>query len=207
MLSISSILSSADTLGTGFLPVKEEEWWFAVGNKKYWKENDKDDLLISFTSIGGHVEDGEGIIDATLREVKEETGNNATISSADQTFIIEAEIIEENVFNFQIKSKELINIEDTPNPWIIYKVKTISGLLGVVVYQGEFDGQPYPQAEVPALICLPPGLLQQCPILLKSSLSNGAKLLEQDDKIPRNALIYPFGSATIIKELINSSSS
>ena len=201
MKTIPNILSAADVLGTGFLPYKKEDWWFAIGNEKYWKRNKKNDLLISFTSIGGHVEQGEGMVDATLREVKEETGINAIITSANETYFIEGTIVEGDTFNFQIDNYNKINVEETLIPWIIYKAKTKDGLLGVVVYQGKFESLPFPQAEVPALIRIPPKLLGKCPTSLNSLLTQGAKLLEQKNELPKNAIIYPFGSAKIIQKL------
>jgi 8-oxo-dGTP pyrophosphatase MutT (NUDIX family) len=201
MISTLEILGTVNNLGTGFLPVDENDWWFAIGNKKYWKIDSNSELMISFTSIGGHVERNESILDGTHREIKEETGINARIISAEKTLFIEAEIIENEIFNFNILSQKFVQVNDKIKPRIIYRSQNKDKTLGVAVFHGEFLKIPFPHAEVPALICLPPKLLNKCPVSLQSLLASGTKLKEQEN-IPRVAKIYPFGSASIIFDLI-----
>ncbi len=202
---ITELLSNASVLGTGFLPSNEQKWWFAVGNEKYWKGGNLKDLKISFTAIGGHVERGESIIEATLREITEETGSEAKLKDSKETLFVTAELKEEEIFDFQIQSIKEIKVLDKPAPYIIYTVKRKNDTLGVVVYKGTFATEPYPQMEVPALLYLPPGLLQQTPRTLAELLDLGAKIREQNEEIPREAIIYPFGSATILQSILKNS--
>ncbi|MHA2364469.1 MAG: hypothetical protein ACXAC7_10960, partial [Candidatus Hodarchaeales archaeon] len=67
--SLSTLKSNCSKLGTGFLPVTLDNWWFAVGKKDYWRQSDSNKLMISFTAIGGHVASKESFIEATTREV------------------------------------------------------------------------------------------------------------------------------------------
>ncbi|MHA1992198.1 MAG: NUDIX domain-containing protein [Candidatus Hodarchaeales archaeon] len=201
--SIKKLLQNCSVLGTGFIPSTQKEWWFAVGNKKYWKKLENGQLMISFTAIGGHVERNESFIEAILREIKEETGSHAIIEESEETYYVNAQLIEEDIFDFKIDSIEKVIISDTPKPWIIYSLKRESDNLGVVVYRGELKEDFFPNAEVPALIYLPPDLLNKCPISLEKLLDAGAKIKEQDEAIPRKAFIYPFGSMKIVQELLN----
>ena len=200
---IEDLIQTADVLGTGFIPIDEKNWWFAVGNKKYWKRQQNNELMISFTAIGGHVEKGESILDATLREIQEETGTKATIYQSDDTLFITADLQEKPVFNFQIKTMERIEIEANPKPRLLYVVQREHDKLGVVVYQGRFQSEPSPQMEVPALICLPPDLLTKTPLTLSKLLSLGAKIKEQYEEIPRDSILYSFGSAKILQAFLN----
>ena len=198
---IENLFQNVDVLGTGFIPVKHSEWWFAVGNKKYWKKQ-KNQLMISFTAIGGHVEEGESFKEATLREIQEETGTTAIIQNSHETLFVTAEVQEAPVFDFQIKTIELVNIVDEPRPYLLYLAQRKTDTLGVVVYKGYFQSDPIPQMEVPALLYLPPDVLIKTPMKLTNLLSSGAKIKEQLDEIPREAIIYPFGSATIIQSIL-----
>lgn len=129
--SVKALLSQAQVLGTGFIPINKEQWWFAVGNEKYWKILDQSTLYISFTAIGGHVEKGESLVEATLREVQEETGTDATLQNSNQTLFVTAVLKEESIFNFQIQSIEHVEIIDQPIPYITYVVKRQFDTLGI----------------------------------------------------------------------------
>jgi len=201
--SLAELRSKSTILGTGFIPVNEENWWFAVGNEKYWKGKDNN-LAISFTAIGGHVEEGESFEEATLREIQEETGVEARLYNNNETYVIEAVSEEQEQFNFQIQSLERVEVHENPRPYIMYTAKMQNDVLGVVVYKGSFGTEPHPQMEVPALLCLPPTLLNQTPASLSSLLDSGARIREQEgNTIPREAIIYPFGSASILEKILN----
>jgi hypothetical protein len=205
--SIKKLLHNCSVLGTGFIPSNQKEWWFAVGNKKYWKTSENGQLMISFTAIGGHVERNESFIEATLREIKEETGSDATIEESEETYYIQAQLLEEGIFDFKIETFEKVIISDIPKPWIIYSLKRRSDSLGVVVYRGELKTNFFPSAEVPALIYLTPDLLNMFPCSLEKLIVAGAKIKEQDFLIPRKAIFYPFGSIKIVQELLNKDNS
>ncbi|MHA2366365.1 MAG: hypothetical protein ACXAC7_20580, partial [Candidatus Hodarchaeales archaeon] len=148
----------------------------------------------------GHVASKESFIEATTREVREETGSGIEIITNQENFYVEAVIQDHTRWKFSILNSQKIKIIEEPKPWIIYRAKINSDHLGVVVYRGRFLSQPKPSAEVPALIKLPPRLLTQCPKSLKYLQSIGAELLEQNQYIiHREAVLYPFGSAEIIK--------
>lgn len=200
--TIPSILKDCTILGTGFIPSKYDDWWFAIGNKKYWKKSENRVDMISFTAIGGHVEENESFLEATLREIKEETGSEALLDESQETYYVKAQLIEQEIFEFKINSLEKVNISDDPKPWIVYTLDRESDILGVVVYRGELKAIIHPSAEVPALIKLTPELLLKCPSSLQKLLELGAKIKEQGDPIPRNAILYPFGSIKIVDELI-----
>lgn len=206
LMKIDELLSNATILGTGFIPINENSWWFAIGNEKYWKRSSQG-LQISFTAIGGHVEEGESFVEATIREIQEETGTEANLVASDQTYYVTAVQEENEKFDFQIQSISPIKVKDNPAPYIIYSVKIKSDVLGVIVYKGEFASDPYPQMEVPALFRLSPQLLQQTPAILSELVKAGGKIREQKDKIPREAIMYPFGSATIIQAILKTANS
>ena len=121
--NIEEILADATVFGTGFIPVDEKQWWFAVGNKKYWKKNNKEQLRISYTAIGGHVEEGETFIDATLREVNEETGVDASIQDSIESYYVEADLDDKSMYNFQVRFIKPIRLDESIRPWIIYKLQ------------------------------------------------------------------------------------
>lgn len=200
---IDQLFTDSITLGTGFIPTERENWWFAVGNKKYWRETTKKKLMISFTAIGGHVEPDETIVEAALREIREETGVDAKLleNPHNPTQLVEAVSTEKTFFDFTILKIHEILLDEIITPWIVYIVKQPNRDLGVAVFQGKFTKEPYPQAEVPALLKLSSDLILECPTPLETLLESGAEIREQK-LIPRNAVIYPFGSAKILQYLL-----
>lgn len=200
--TIEGLLEDATVFGTGFIPITEDQWWFAIGNEKYWKKAENNQLMISFTAIGGTVEQNEPFIDAIYREVKEETGVDAIIYDSNKSMYIEGNSDDNDKSIFHISEIRKITFAKEPRPWIVYKLYRKDDTLGVAVYKGKFSNEPYPRREVPALLLLPPTKLLQCPKKLSSLLDTGAIIREQDEPIPREAIIYSFGSATILQQLL-----
>jgi len=180
---VSDLLKYAQ-LGNGVILKYKTRFLFTVGKKDYWKR-DKGSYTITFTNTGGHVEEGESILTATRREVKEELGCEVDFQSATQTLYC----------NLESPKFQIYTLKDKITPILIYNSQEMK--MSVCVYLGHIFSLPEPKSEVPAILLLPPKLIHGGP--LDQLLANGASIYEQIEKvIPKSAIMTPFGSAYLL---------
>jgi 8-oxo-dGTP pyrophosphatase MutT (NUDIX family) len=160
---------------------------FALGKEEYWNKTTLP-WTITYTNIGGMVEPGESMLAATKREAFEESGCKVKIIPAPQTLHC---ILEERIYtSYQLK--------DEYPPILIYNTTNLS----VCVYVAKCNTPPTPQREVPALLFLPPSILQGG--LLRDILQAGGILKEQiKESIPQNVNLHPWGSADLLASDFN----
>ena len=168
--------------GNGVILQWEKRFVFAIGKERFWDKTTTP-WAITFTNIGGKVELGESMLDATKREVFEETGCKVELLPAPQTLYC------------TLEDREFIqyHLEDKCPPILIYNTTGLS----VCVYLARTVTIPIPQHEVPALLLLPPSSLHGGP--LEHLLQSGSILKEQmPGTILRIATLRPWGSAALL---------
>lgn len=157
---------------------------FALGNEKYWKMTDTH-WIITYTNTGGHVESNETIVEATKREVLEEIGCEINLLSSKRTMKC----------SLEVPGISYHELDDEICPILIYDSETLK--MSSCIYLGSIRSNPTPNMEVPALVFLPPPLIQGG--ALTSLLNAGARLITQDEReIPKNTFLKPFGSVELL---------
>ena len=183
------LLGASTRFGNGVIIHYRGRLLFAVGKEAFWKTEDGA-LTITYTGVGGKLEQGEGFVESTHREAVEELGTEVCLLSAKTTL----------VYDFDAHTKYFVALHDPVNPAIVY-TKTLNerDTLGVCTYLATLNGEPKPSREVPALLLLSEEQLSE-DITLTKLLENGALIIEQRP-IPRNAVMKPFGTATILRNV------
>ncbi len=180
----ASDLLEYEQKGNGIILLWQSRFVFAIGKESYWNKATTP-WTITFTNIGGNVELGESMIEATKREAFEEIGCEIDLFPAPQTLYC---ILEAREFTTYA-------LEDECPPILIYNTPKLS--LSVCVYLAQTTTAPVPQHEVPALLLLPPSALHGGP--LKQLIQDGGTLQEQvKGAIPYTAILQPWGSATLL---------
>lgn len=143
------------------------------------------------------------------REVREETNSDIKLINSSVTLYVESEIKTEPIYSFEnIQMRTLSDFEIKSfnvKPWIIYKTTfPNNNTLGVFVFKGKLLTDPTPNLEVPALLEISSETIKNLPLTLADIVDNyQGIIIEQNQKIiPRDAIIYPFGSAEIIKKML-----
>lgn len=141
-----------DSEGTAFLIFDKGFSLFTISKPSYWKHQDNNEL-ISYSCVGGKLEEGENPIEAGKREVYEEIGTDVHIFSSKVTHLIDLR-----------SNKKVIEYNQAIKPFAIYYTKFSenleedsenSTLLGrVYVYFANLLGDPSPSSEIPALLWL-----------------------------------------------------
>lgn len=188
-MKIKDFIMKDAKYGNGLIIKWHDKLLFAIGKKDFWKK-DNGRTIVTYTAVGGNLEQGESFIESSHREALEELGTDIEIISSDNTIL----------FNFESRKKKYINLEEKIKPAIIYyKILQSQDKLSVCTYLAQLKGNPKPSMEVPALL-----LLKENQLLKNNTLSellkNGAEIIEQTN-IPRNSTMKPFGSAEILREL------
>ncbi|MFX1298213.1 MAG: NUDIX domain-containing protein [Promethearchaeota archaeon] len=175
--------------GNGLIVRYKKKFLFAVGKEKFWR-NKEGLLVITYTAVGGNLEREETFVESALREAREELGVEVTIKSAINTLF----------FDFETKEKKFVKLNETINPAIIYnKILPGNDKLAVCTFIAYLKNVPKPSMEVPALLLLKEEQLFEDKSL-RTLLEEGAEILEQRP-IPRNAIMRPFGTAMILRDL------
>lgn len=181
----TSDLLKYKSLGNGVILCDQGRLLFTVGKEAYWNRNK--DLTITYTNTGGHVESGETIIESTHREVQEELDCDVQLQSVERTLLCD---LEDPIFTSYV-------LDDEITPILIYNSQILK--ISVCVYLGKLVSIPTPHSEIPAIIHITPHLISGG--LLLDLLNKNCILQEQvQNRIPRNALMIPFGSAKILAE-------
>lgn len=165
----------------GFLwAISKPNLWKVVHGKSY----------VSFSGIGGGVEDRESFEGAALRECREETGCELRITRSLTTYIldeVEGSVSEQN--------------EDT-RPFMIWRKKLVGRkTLVVYTYLGRITGTPRPKQEVPALLYAPIEELFRHRTPTIREVIEGGSLLVGRERIPRSAFLRPWGTPCYLREL------
>jgi len=187
---IKDLNSKGFRLGNGLIIKYKGKFLFAIGKNKFWKkENGK--LVITYTGVGGKLEKEENFIDSSIREAKEEIDSAISIKSDKKTLF----------YDFNKNSKKIIHLKEKIKPAIIYRKSNEYGRWFVCIYNCSLKSEPKPSSEIPALILLKKKQIYE-EKSLKELLNEGAEIIEKE-KIPRNAILRPYGSAEILKDRIN----
>ena len=186
-----------DSEGTAFLIFNMGFSLFAISEPNYWKHQDNSEL-ISYSCVGGKLEEGESAIEAGKRESYEELGIDVRIHSSKVTYLID----------FQL-NKQVIEFNQSIKPFAIYYTKFSEkpgedsenwSLLGrVYVYFASLLGDPFPSSEIPALLWLKwEDMLFNIsnPMRFNEILSKG--LIIEKVEIPNNSYFIPVMTPEII---------
>ncbi len=173
-------------LGNGLILKYKDRFIFTIGKEDYWRIVEGS-YIITYTDTGGHVEEGETIIDSARREVKEELGCEVDLYSSLQTLYC----------SLETPKIKICALKDKIAPILVYNSHEMK--MSVCVYLGYISSQPNPQREVPAILLLPSKLIHGGP--LDQLIANGATIHEQiENYIPRDAFMTPFGSARLLAD-------
>ena len=129
-----------DRLGTGALVIGSDgRMLWCIGPERFWLKRDGCEI-VTYTAIGGKAEVGESLQSATLRELREESGCEASLLPALSTVVHD---LDTGVW-------EYCEITGMPNPAVLYS----SGRTGfsVAAYWARLEGTPKPSMEIPALL-------------------------------------------------------
>ncbi|NIO21729.1 MAG: NUDIX domain-containing protein [Candidatus Aenigmarchaeota archaeon] len=180
----ASELLEYDQKGNGIILLWQNRFVFTIGKESYWNKATIP-WTITFTNIGGNVELGESMIEATKREAFEEIGCEINLLPAPKTLYCILETREYTIYA----------LRDECPPILIYNTPKLS--MSVCVYLAQTTTIPVPQHEVPALLLLPPASLHGGP--LEQLIQDGGTLQEQvKGTIPRTAILRPWGSAALL---------
>lgn len=178
--------------GTGIIAKYNDRFVFAIGSNRFWTQEEVD-LSITYTAIGGKVEEGETFVSAAIREAQEEA--NTEVDLIDSTKTLLWDFTTENCRIVRLKEKMI-------RPVIIYKRRS-DYMWVVYVFLSSFKTEPRPSMEVPALLLMHKNfLIDKRYISVEEHIKRGNIILEQEkNTIPRDAILKPFGSAKIINDL------
>jgi len=183
-MKIKDLIPDKSKLGNGLIIKHKGKFLFALGKKKFWKkENGK--LVITYTGVGGKLEEGEDFMNSSIREAKEEIDADILIKSSNKTLF----------FDFNKNTKKVVYLDEKIKPAIIYKRTNEYGKWFVCIYNCSLKSKPKPSSEIPAIMLLKQSQLKGGDI--KELLKKGAKIIEKE-KIPREAILKPYGSAEIL---------
>lgn len=189
-MKIEDLIMKDSRQGTGLIIKYSGKYIFAVGKESFWQRNNKG-LTITYTAVGGSVEPEEDFLKCAYREAEEELGTPVEIISSNESIF----------YDFETRRKKKVVLEESTAPWIIYNMSSGNQGLSVCVYIAKLKTAPKPLAEIPALILLTSKQVISNELKpLSVLLEEGAEIIEQR-KIPRDALMMPFGSAEILKTL------
>lgn len=178
--------------GTGIIIPFKDKYVFAIGNEKFWKK-DGSNLIITYTAVGGNLERGESFLDSARREAKEEIGVEIELVSSPNTLI----------FNLDNMKRRIAKSKDRVRPVIVYN-KTLSSKERLYVYvylSNPLKATPRSYMEVPSLLLLHKyQMIAKEDKKLEDLLSEGGEIVERRS-IPRDAILKPFGSAEVLKQL------
>lgn len=177
--------------GTGLIIRHTERYLFAIGKENFWQQNNQQ-LIITYSAVGGTREQDESFLECAYREAKEELGVHVKIFGRKKSIF----------YDFGTKKKEIVALEEKEAPWLVYSMPRDRQGLAVCVYLAKLKkDSPNPSMEIPALILLTPVQVIACGSqTLSTLLKDGAEIFEQRE-IPRNAIIKPFGTAEILQTL------
>lgn len=97
-----------DSEGTAFLIFDKGFSLFTISKPSYWKHQDNSEL-ISYSCVGGKLEEGESAIEAGKREAYEELGIDVRIHSSKVTYLIDFQLNKQVIeFNQSIKPLQFI---------------------------------------------------------------------------------------------------
>jgi len=186
-----------DSEGTAFLIIDKDFNLFTISKPSYWKHQDNSEL-ISYSCVGGKLEEGESAIEAGKREAYEELGIDVRIHSSKVSYLIDLQL-----------NKQVIEFNQSIKPFAIYYTKFSekpeedsenSTLLGrVYVYFASLLGDPSPSSEIPALIWLKwEDMLFNIsnPMHFNEILSKGRIIVKVE--IPNNSYFIPVMTPEII---------
>jgi len=178
--------------GTGIIAKHNDRFVFAIGSNRFWMQEEVD-LSITYTAIGGKVEEGETFVSAAIREAQEEANTDVDLIDSTKTLL----------WDFTTGNCRIVRLkEKIIRPVIIYKRRG-NDMWVVYVFLASFKTEPRPNIEVPALLLLHKNfLIDKRYISVEEHIKRGNIILEQEkNAIPRDAILKPFGSAKIINDL------
>lgn len=141
-----------DSEGTAFLIIDKDFSLFTISKPSYWKHQDNSEL-ISYSCVGGKLEEGENAIEAGKREAYEELGIDVRIHSSKVTYLIDLQLNKQVIeFNQSIKPFAIYNTKFSEKPEEDSENSTLLGR--VYVYFASLLGDPSPSSEIPALLWL-----------------------------------------------------
>jgi 8-oxo-dGTP pyrophosphatase MutT (NUDIX family) len=187
------VMKSEIRSGTGIIAKYNDRFIFAIGNKRFWTQ-EKGSLTITYTAIGGKVEEGETFVSAAIREVQEESDTQVDLIDSPKTLL----------WDFTTRKSKIVRLEEKmTKPVIIYKRADDDAIWVVYVFLANFKTEPIPKMEVPALLLLHKDfLVDKRNISVEEHIKRGNIILEQErNVIPRHAILKPFGSAKIVNDL------
>jgi 8-oxo-dGTP pyrophosphatase MutT (NUDIX family) len=172
---------------------------FALLPVHQWRET-AEGTLAHFVGIGGHLESGEGWVEAVQREVREEAGVPVDLASPGETWFLSEDGAVQDI-------SALLEWPHTPRPWFIWSAAFRLGQppderarhFVNAVFQATLpdDVEPRPCAEMPAILAITKTQLHQTalhPVALHDLLACGAAIWESLP-IPRATLTAPQGTA------------
>lgn len=203
MVGLLSLLSYPPTarISTGLVAWYEGRLVWALGNEKYWST--KEGVVnIPVIGIGGGMEPGESLLEAVMREAREEAAIDIRIRPARSTLLLASDRLEVEDFSPRLPTE--------PAPLLVWQRKVVlrddkgnpcERDYVNAVYEADLLGPPRPAAEIPGLLFMPVAALLQ---LLQEPLGLDALQMQgvdyQGKPLPEAALFNLQGSALFAAE-------
>jgi ADP-ribose pyrophosphatase YjhB (NUDIX family) len=184
---------AADYRGASIITSTKNRFLWAISARNLWTRTGER-VHLNYEGIGGGVEPTESFEDAAIRECIEETGCQPRLLISQLTFMID-----------DIKERPRTIVDAETHPFMIWR-KKVRGqkTLLAYTYLARIEGTPQPKAEVPALLYTPADVLRKRGTMTVGELlDNGSELVERT-RIPRPALISPWGTPVYLRALVSS---
>lgn len=156
-----------------------------------------------YAGIGGHLEDGETLVECARREADEEVGADVALQSASETYHLPHD-----------GEPAVIDAAESPRPLAVYEMaESVDGepaddVYYIVVYEATLRdgvGELAPD-EVSGVMGLTPRQVArgtEREPTVATLLDEGATIVESVERIPRDTTLYAVGTARALAEILD----
>ncbi len=190
-MSIKEHIPAGVELGVGLVLEEGEHYLFCIAGDRHVCPEGQ----LFFAGIGGHLEEGENLIECARREAKEEINCEIEILTARETYRVQSD--------GEIKT---IDIDDSPRPLALFDMLYPEGspqegkVYYIVIYRAKIKSviRQVKEDEVRAVISLSRKHVTDC-LEAKPSIneliSEGADIVIGKDNLDPETRLYPIGTA------------